>query len=259
MWFDTHCHLDFECFQDDWQTYRERFEDAKVSRFLVPAVGESNWDKVLQLSQLPGIYAAIGIHPLIVKQHYQQTDVLQLQLVNLEKCVAENIDHISAIGECGLDKRFKESMNTQFEVFDFQLSLAKQYDKPVVIHSVKQHHQVIERLKQFGVSRGVVHGFSGNYQQAKALVDVGMKLGIGGVITRPTAEPTRDAVSKIPIESIVLETDAPDMPLNGMNQEINSPQYIPHIFKYLVKIRNENASILAEAIWRNSNQLFAIN
>lgn len=163
------------------------------------------------------------------------------------------------MGECGLDKRFKESIDQQLEVFDFQLELAKQYNKPVVIHSVKQHHLVQERLKQAKVDRGIVHGFSGNYQQAKALVDTGMKLGIGGVITRPTAEPTRDAIAKLPLDSIVLETDAPDMPLYGMISEINSPQYIPHIFKYLVKIRNENASILAEAIWRNSNQVFAIN
>lgn len=129
----------------------------------------------------------------------------------------------------------------------------------MVIHSVKQHHLVQERLKRVKLDRGIVHGFSGNYQQAKSLVDVGMKLGIGGVITRPTAEPTRDAIAKLPLDSIVLETDAPDMPLYGMNSKINSPQYIPHIFKYLVKIRNENASILADAIWRNSNQVFAIN
>lgn len=194
-----------------------------------------------------------------MKEQYQLPTVLQDELIALEEYFAEHESKITAVGECGLDKRFKESIDQQLEVFDFQLELAKQYNKPVVIHSVKQHHLVQERLKQAKVDRGIVHGFSGNYQQAKALVDTGMKLGIGGVITRPTAEPTRDAIAKLPLDSIVLETDAPDMPLYGMISEINSPQYIPHIFKYLVKIRNENASILAEAIWRNSNQVFAIN
>lgn len=259
MWFDTHCHLDFECFQSEWQEYKKRFHEAEVFRFLVPAVGQNNWKPVLELSGEEGICVAIGIHPLRVKEQYQLPTVLQDELIALEEYFAEHESKITAVGECGLDKRFKESIDQQLEVFDFQLELAKQYNKPVVIHSVKQHHLVQERLKQAKVDRGIVHGFSGNYQQAKALVDTGMKLGIGGVITRPTAEPTRDAIAKLPLDSIVLETDAPDMPLYGMISEINSPQYIPHIFKYLVKIRNENASILAEAIWRNSNQVFAIN
>ncbi|MFA0467689.1 TatD family hydrolase [Vibrio breoganii] len=256
MWFDTHCHLDFECFQNDWQTYQHRFEEAKVSRFLVPAIGPSNWLAILDLaSDTHSI--GLGIHPCFL-QPLIDNHTLDNDLERLGALALENRDHISAIGECGLDKRIDTPISTQLSAFSFQIDIAERLELPLVIHSVQQHHNIRESLK--GRQRdnlGVVHGFSGNYQQAKMLVDLGLKIGVGGVITWPTAQKTREAIAKLPLGSIVLETDAPDMRISGQQHYPNSPHFIPLIFNHLVELRPESSSILADKIWENSICLFS--
>ncbi|WP_261816767.1 TatD family hydrolase [Vibrio gallicus] len=257
MWFDTHCHLDFDCFQNDWQNYLQKFEQAQVTRFLVPSIGSNNWGQVLELAQQPKILAGVGIHPQRVLAIYKSIEELHHECQLLAAFIESHGANIAAIGECGLDKRYKECLDKQVEVFEFQLQLASLHNKPIVVHSVKQHHQVLSLLNKHTGVKGVIHGFSGNYQQAKAFYDIGMKLGVGSVITRPSAHRTRDALARLPLDALVLETDAPDMPLHGYEGGTNSPHYLPHIFLQLVKIRSENTSILAKHLWRNSNQLFA--
>ncbi|CAM3014096.1 TatD family hydrolase [Vibrio rarus] len=253
MWFDTHCHLDFDCFQQDWASYIAKFESAGIERCLIPAVGANNWLKVISLAENKGFYAAVGVHPMRVAEKTQQ---IEQELHSLDVLISANLVNITAIGECGLDSRFKSCLNEQINAFEFQLHLANRYNKPTVIHSVKQHHQILSSIKSLKASHGVIHAFSGNYQQAKAFIDQGFKIGIGGVITWPTAQKTRQAIAKIPVDSIVLETDAPDMRLAGLQDQPNSPHLLPLIFKQLVSLRSETPSILAEQIWQNSLCLF---
>ncbi|MEZ9913521.1 TatD family hydrolase [Vibrio breoganii] len=256
MWFDTHCHLDFPEFTSQQDKYCDLFNQNKIVRFFVPSVGPSNWQDVLGLaSDTHSI--GLGIHPCFL-QPLIDNHTLDNDLERLGALVLENRDHISAIGECGLDKRIDTPISTQLSAFNVQIDLAEQLKLPLVIHSVQQHHNIRESLK--GRQRdnlGVVHGFSGNYQQAKMLVDLGLKIGVGGVITWPTAQKTREAIAKLPLGSIVLETDAPDMRISGQQHHPNSPHFIPLIFNHLVELRPESSSIISEKIWENSIYLFS--
>ncbi|GEA61678.1 TatD family hydrolase [Vibrio comitans] len=256
MWFDTHCHLDFPEFASHKERYLELFYQHKIARFFVPSVGPSNWQDTLALaSDIHSI--GLGIHPCFL-QPLIENQSLDNDLERLSALALENRQHIVAIGECGLDKRIDTPISTQLTVFNFQVDLAEQLQLPLVIHSVQQHHNIRDSLKvRRRDNLGVVHAFSGNYQQAKMLVDLGLKIGVGGVITWPTAQKTREAIAKLPLDSIVLETDAPDMRISGRQHEPNSPHLIPLIFKHLAALRSENSSILAEQIWKNSIHLFS--
>ncbi|GAB7219374.1 TatD family hydrolase [Vibrio comitans] len=256
MWFDTHCHLDFAEFTSHQERYNELFRQHNIARFFVPSVGPQNWQLVLDLASDTHCIG-LGIHPCFL-QPLIDNQSLDRDLERLSVLVLENRDHVLAIGECGLDKRVDIPISTQLSVFRFQIDLAEQLKRPLIIHSVQQHHNIQASLK--GRQRdnlGVVHAFSGNYQQAKMLVDLGLKIGVGGVITWPTAQKTREAIAKLPLDSIVLETDAPDMRISGRQHEANSPHLIPIIFNHLATIRSEHPSTLAEQIWENSIHLFS--
>ncbi len=185
MWFDTHCHLDFPEFASHKERYLELFCQHKIARFFVPSVGPSNWQDTLALaSDTHSI--GLGIHPCFL-QPLIDNQSLDNDLERLSALALENRQHIVAIGECGLDKRIDTSISTQLTVFNFQVDLAEQLQLPLVIHSVQQHHNIRDSLKvRRRENLGVVHAFSGNYQQAKMLVDLGLKIGVGGVITWPT-------------------------------------------------------------------------
>ncbi|OBT06610.1 hypothetical protein A9264_08530 [Vibrio sp. UCD-FRSSP16_10] len=260
MWFDTHCHLDFPEFTVDTQKNRELFAKYDISRFFIPSIGPQNWQAVLQLASenSHSHSVGLGIHPCFL-QPFIDNHSVELELNNLSSLAFQHREIISAIGECGLDKRINVPLNSQLSVFHFQIELAQQLQLPLVIHSVQQHHHIHDSLKnRTRDNLGVVHAFSGNYQQAKAFIDLGLKIGVGGVITWPTAQKTRDAIAKIPVDSIVLETDAPDMRIAGLQHQPNSPHLLPLIFNHLILLRPESASILAEQIWENSACLFRI-
>ncbi|GEM80140.1 TatD family hydrolase [Vibrio superstes] len=257
MWFDTHCHLDFSEFSTNAEKYLALFEQHKVARFFVPSIGPENWQQVLQMAGNDAYSVGLGIHPCFLDE-YVRSNTLQVQLDRLFELAHSNQDVISAIGECGLDKRIDTSIDVQLSTFTAQIDLAEQLRLPLVIHSVQQHHLIHQCLRnKVRDNLGVVHGFSGNYQQAKMLVDLGLKIGVGGVITWPTAQKTREAIAKLPLDSIVLETDAPDMRISGQQHYPNSPHFIPLIFNRLVEIRSETSPIIAEEIWKNSIYLFS--
>ncbi|GEA51085.1 deoxyribonuclease [Vibrio inusitatus NBRC 102082] len=256
MWFDTHCHLDFSEFISQQERYNKLFNQNNLARFFVPSVGPNNWKSVLGLAS-EHLRVGLGIHPCFLPSLIDQQTVDE-DLECLRRLAFKHRESISAIGECGLDKRIDTPISIQSSVFSFQVDLAEQLQLPLVIHSVQQHHNIQESLKsRLRDNLGVVHAFSGNYQQAKAFVDLGLKIGVGGVITWPTAQKTREAIAKLPLDSIVLETDAPDMRISGRQREPNSPHLIPIIFNHLAALRSENPSILAEQIWKNSIHLFS--
>ena len=138
-----------------------------------------------------------------------------------------------------------------------QLYLAKKYNLSVNLHSRKSHEQLFRFLKQANLPKcGVVHGFSGSYEQAKRFVDLGYKIGVGGTITYERANKTRQAIAKLPLEALVLETDTPDMPVFGFQGQPNRPERIVHTFDALCSLRSENAEVIKETAWQNSLTLF---
>jgi TatD DNase family protein len=249
--FDSHCHLDLPELLPDLGLHLANAKAVGVEGFLVPAVQSSAWLPLLELKQQYGFYIALGVHPWWASQ--SEFDALQ----GLEALAA--LPQVSAIGEIGLDFALDEhSFALQRQCFEAQLQLAAKLKKPVILHHRKSQNELLQVIKQQQFSQGgILHAFSGSFAQGKAFIDMGFKLGIGGTITYERAEKTRKAVAKFPLDALVLETDAPSMPLNGFQGQINTPEHLPLILKVLAELRQCPEHGLATQLWQNSVRLFS--
>lgn len=250
---DTHCHFDFDVFSYALSSELEKARNCQIEKIVVPSVGPQNWRTVEALSEsFPGvIYHALGIHPHFLNDVDDQT------LIEFRRTVELRTSSCVAIGECGLDAMVDFPVQKQQEILQFQLDLAVETKLPVILHSRKMHSQTARMIRQCPqLTGGVLHAFSGSYQQAKELVDLGLMIGVGGTITYPRANKTRQAISQLPLDCLVLETDAPDMPVAGKQGQSNHPKYLPHILSSLAEIRNEPEAVLIEQLWINSHHLF---
>jgi len=250
-YIDSHCHLDFARLGQPNQL----ISDAKavgVNALIVPSVDQYNWSKVLKLGQKHcEIYPALGIHPYFV----QAQNSLE-QLVNLAT-IERN--QIVAIGEIGLDGAIDMPLHQQLEVLVPQLKLASDLELPVICHAHKAYDPLLKQLRLFQLSRGgVVHGFSGSTVQANEFIKLGFKLGIGGVITYPRANKIRRLVSQLDLANIVLETDAPDMPLNGQQGQTNTPINIPIIAQTVSELTGADLSCVAACTTANCREMFLL-
>lgn len=238
---DTHCHLDFPELSADIGAVLERAHKVGVTQFVVPGVSADNWDAVLKLcSEHAGLYPALGLHPCFLKgEHAADIALLASKL--------KDNTQIVAVGEIGLDLFIPgANLQQQLAVLIPQLRLAKEYQKPVLLHARKAHDQLLKQLRQLKLERaGLVHGFSGSEQQAREYLKLGFKLGVGGSVTYERATKLRRLVADLPLESFVLETDSPDMPLQGYQGQVNYPERIAEVARVVAKIRQQP---LAEVI-----------
>ncbi|EEX93167.1 hypothetical protein VIOR3934_02253 [Vibrio orientalis CIP 102891 = ATCC 33934] len=252
--FDTHCHFDFDIFQGDFDAQLKSANAQGVSRFVVPSIGSSNWAQVQQMAaEHASIYFALGIHPYFL--HQQSID----ELPTLKELLNQRGNQCVAVGECGLDAMVEVDMVLQEKVFIEQVALATYYQLPLILHCRKTHNRMVQILKQERFQYGgILHGFSGSYQQAMQFIELGFYIGVGGVITYPRANKTRQAIVSLPIEKLVLETDSPDMPLNGYQGKPNHPKMIGEILACLASLKGMSRQTIAEIVWKNSNSAFGI-
>lgn len=230
-------------------------KDKGVTTLVVPSVNQSNWNHVSRLAhQFDEIYYALGIHPLFITPSYER------ELENLGELLDGKNKKCVAIGECGLDFWYPESdIETQISVFRQHCLLAKQHQLPLIVHSRKSHDMVLKLLREIQPERGgVIHGFSGSLQQANQFIDLGFYIGVGGVISYERAKKTKMVISQLPLDKIILETDAPDMPLFGFQGEKNSPDKVRNVFEYLSLIRKESMQTISETVYKNTTSLFGI-
>ncbi|WDE00072.1 TatD family hydrolase [Thalassomonas actiniarum] len=261
---DSHCHLDFDEFSNHLPALLQACLTSGIHRIIVPSTAPDNWSKVITLCRqgnngenlAPLLLPCLGIHPWflsgLTQQHLQQLAALSRQ----------HRQDIIAIGETGIDKVIADKADNlaqQRSFFEYQLQLAKDCHLPVIVHHRRSHHELIPLLKQ-GKSPygGIIHAFSGSYQEAKTYIDLGFKLGIGGTISYDRAVKTINTVKRLPLSAIVLETDAPSMPLAGFQGQSNSPLKLVNVFECLKHIRQEPAEIIAERIESNINELFQL-
>ncbi|NQZ07668.1 MAG: TatD family hydrolase [Algicola sp.] len=249
---DSHCHLDFAEFDEDRDTLIDSLLTRGVSSVIVPAVKPGNWQTVLDLTaKHDNLYPALGIHPCFLEGS-KRHDVDDLA------ALIEQNPQVIAVGECGLDFTL-DNVDEQRYYFTAQIKLAQQFKLPLIIHHRKCHDIILAFLRKFKPQQGgVIHAFSGSYQQAQQYIDLGFKLGIGGTITYSRAGKTREVVCKVPLESLILETDAPDMPIYGRQGERNSPAYLGEVFTVLTLLRDEPAVEIEKQLLANTRSLFSL-
>ena len=248
---DTHCHLDFDRFKLGREVLVQHCRERAIKLLVVPSVAKRAWRDVLSLAESFDIVRpAFGLHPHFVAEHETS------HLNELSQFVVANRAKVCAIGEIGLDKTVPE-YGRQLYFFREQLKIAVSNRLPVIIHSRKSHGEVCRELKRSAVGHGVVHAYSGSQQDAEKFIALGMKIGVGGVITWPRARKTRTAITALPLNALVLETDAPDMPVVGNAKGEGSPLDVMMVFDVLCQLRGEPPEEIATALWRNSVELFA--
>ncbi|MCP8685933.1 TatD family hydrolase [Marinobacterium sedimentorum] len=252
--FDSHCHLDFDAF-DGWRDQAMRnARSAGIRQILLPGVTAQHWPRLLQLCQRPSqtvanyplLYPALGLHPCFMTEHRpEHLGLLQQRLVAGEAL---------AVGEIGLDFFIPDcDAQAQQQLLEQQLLLARQFDLPVLLHVRKAHDQMLKTLRRLKLRRGgIVHAFSGSEQQAHIYIDLGFRLGFGGVISYERATRLRHLVATLPLESLVLETDSPDMPLSGWRDEPNRPERVADVLGVVAQLRAEPARQIARQTTNNA-------
>ena len=247
---DTHCHLNFSVFDRSRKRLLAACLQANIELIVVPGTQYHDWELINQLCQNgKHLKPAFGLHPYFIKNHEEW------HLEELDNYLARCAGLVVGVGEVGLDY-FVGDIERQQYFFEAQLSLASKHALPVIIHSRKAHNQIIKTIKKYDLIGGVVHAFSGSEQELSQFSALGLKIGVGGVITWPKSIKTRKAIKNAPLSCLVLETDSPDMPVAGQSKGESTPLNILRIFESLCEIRTESPQELAAALWQNSLALY---
>ncbi|MCD9086898.1 TatD family hydrolase [Stenotrophomonas sp. SY1] len=249
---DSHCHLDADEFDLDRDAVLSRAQAAGVGMQIVPAVTAASWPKLKQTcAAASGLHPAYGLHPMFLSEHRPEHLAQLREWVEREAPVA--------IGECGLDF-FVEGLDadSQRHYFQGQLELAREFQLPLVVHARRAVDEVIQRIRRTGRLRGVVHSFSGSPEQARQLWDQGFLIGLGGPLTYPRANRLRTLVTQMPLEFLLLETDAPDQPDAGIRGQRNEPARLLDIAQTVAELRGQPIEEVAAQTTANARRLFAL-
>lgn len=255
-WCDTHCHLDACEFHDELVSVMKRSRAAGVREWIIPAVATSAFERVLDIvTQHAGASFALGIHPLYVgsakRSHIEQ----------LEQWIKRHRSdkRLVAVGEIGLDLYpGHPPFEQQQWFFEQQLRLAKRYELPVIVHARRAADQVYAGLKRFQIRSGVIHAFNGSEQQALALIGQGMLLGFGGSLTYEGSRRIRRLAASLPLHTMLLETDSPDIRPRWFSGDLNrpnEPSELAAIAACLAQLRAVSLASLSEAFAENLTRL----
>ncbi|RYF75657.1 MAG: TatD family deoxyribonuclease [Comamonadaceae bacterium] len=263
VFIDTHCHLDASEFGDEMPGIRARAMAAGVALCVIPAVGAQNFDRVRELAHRQGDAYALGIHPLCTGS----ADEADLALLDAALSAHRADPHLVAVGEIGLD-HFVPGLDAarQERFFRAQLELARKHELPVLLHVRRSVDKVLKQLRQVGGGRpwqGIAHAFNGSSQQAEACIALGLKLGFGGAVTFDRALQLRRLAATVPLGSMVLETDSPDIAPHwlyrtqaqrdaGQPQGRNDPGQLPGIAAHIAALRGVDPDALALATTSNA-------
>lgn len=259
MWIDTHCHLDAPEFVGSLLAVVHAAQEKNVKAILLPAVKAADCGHVKELAhqygqEIPGLVYTLGIHPLYTNQA-QEGDI-----EILENRIIESLSdpRFVGVGEIGLDY-FVEGLDLRRQEFFFnaQLDLAQKYQLPVVLHVRRSQDAILKALRRRNISSGIAHAFNGSFQQAEQFIELGFKLGFGGAATYERALQIRRLLKELPLDSIVTETDSPDIPPAWLREEgiaFNEPAFVERVARELATIRGVDDSEFASAVWGNAMQ-----
>jgi TatD DNase family protein len=244
---DSHCHLDAPEFDVDRDAVHARALAAGVCGIVIPAVERANFGAVASLCRDYGdCHPAYGIHPLFVTRAEEE------DLAALRETLQR--EHAVAVGEIGLDNFIPDpDVEKQTYFFIEQLKIARDFELPVILHVRKSVDQILRELRRFKLRGGIAHAFNGSRQQADEFIKLGFKLGFGGAMTWGRARKIRELAGTLPLDSIVLETDSPDIPPEWLgNDGRNEPAELPRIAAVLAELRGISAAEVSERTIANT-------
>lgn len=252
---DTHTHLDFADFDADRAQVLDNCLALGVQRMVVLGVYQRNWQRLWELTEAnPSLYAAFGMHPVYIDEHRTA------HLTELGDWLTRLKGHpqLCAVGEIGLDYYVDQPDRArQQALFDAQLQLANDFNLPALLHVRRSHADVIATLKRHRPKRsGIIHAFAGSREEAREYIRLGFKLGLGGAATWPQALRMHRVIAELPLDSVVLETDSPDMAPAMHPYQRNSPQHLPDICEALAGLMKISPERLAQVSADNACELF---
>ncbi|MCX7623521.1 MAG: TatD family hydrolase [Thermomicrobium sp.] len=248
---DTHCHLDLPVFDPDREAVLARARQVGVHGLVLIGFSPETWDRAIALAErTPGMVVALGVHPNEADGYDRSCEH------RLRELVRHPLVH--AIGEIGLDYHWKAvDPGTQQRAFRQQLELALEVGLPIVLHQREAEDDLLRLLEEYARPlRGVMHCFTGGPEMACRFLDLGLHLGIGGVVTYRSAEALRRAVREVPLERVLLETDSPYLPPVPHRGERNEPAFLRHTLDAVARVRAESPEEVAQRTTENAARLF---
>ena len=253
MIIDTHAHYDDEQFDEDREEILGKMQDAGIGMIMDAGSTILSWDKIVKLTEeYPFVYGAIGVHPDEVG------NLDETQFARMERLLDK--EKIKAVGEIGLDYYWdKEGHDLQKHWFIRQLDLAREMNKPVMIHSREAAADTMEIMKEHGKGlKGVIHCYSYSLEMAREYVKMGYYIGVGGVVTFKNSKKLKEIVEEIPLESIVLETDCPYLAPTPFRGKRNSSLYLPYVVEAIAELKGISAEQVIEQTEKNARDLYQL-
>ncbi len=253
MLLDSHCHLDLDIFEPDRGEVIERARAAGVEQMIVIGFNPGCWESGAQLCrEFTGLHLAVGLHPTEAETY---NDTLETRL--RETAISERA---VAIGETGIDYHWKpDTANMQKEAFARQIALSKDLDLPFIVHQREAERDTLDVLKAASPPhRGVMHCFTGDDTFLRECLDLGLHIGVGGAVTFRKLKALHAAIQAVPLDRIILETDAPFMTPSPHRGQRNEPAYLLFIAERVAELRDVSASDIAEATTSNARELFRL-
>ena len=249
---DTHSHINFADYKENFDSFIENLKNNEIDNVIIPGVEPSTFDEIITLcEQYNIIYGAIGVHPSEAKTYTDETEKEIYKLCKNEKIIA--------IGEIGLDYYWEqETKELQKEVFRKQLKIAQELQIPVLIHDREAHEDTFEILQEFNLEKVIFHCFSGNADFAKKCIEKGYYIAIGGVVTFKNAKDLKEVAKIVPLDKLLLETDAPYLAPVPYRGKLNSPAYLKYIAQEIANIREIDLEEVKKQTTINAQKLFGI-
>ncbi len=256
MYIDTHAHLNFKSFNNDYEAVIERAQNAGVDKIIIPGSNLETSQKAIEITEkYPNCYAAVGLHPIHIKdEKLDEADFLKL---------AKN-KKVVAIGETGLDYYHDKSANNtaelQKEIFQKHINIASQVGKPLIIHSREANDDILSLLiSQNLSSRGVFHCFPGDIAMARLVLDLGFYLSFTGLITFSKNYANLDVIKEAPLDRLMIETDCPYLTPDPYRGERNEPAFVVEVAKKIAEIKKISLDEVARITTQNAIELFKLD
>ena len=254
MLIDSHAHLEMPEFKRDLEAVIQRAQDSGVGYIFIVGTEKRDWKRALEIANAhPSIYVILGVHPHNAKEIDDKTYPILRELCRDRK--------VKGYGEIGLDFfRNLSPRDVQLKRFREQVGLAKELQLPIVVHDREAHQETLEILKSEKAEEcgGIIHCFSGDYEMAKECIDIGFCISIPGSITFKNAERFREIVKRLPLESLLVETDAPFITPEPFRGKRNEPSYVKYTAQKVAEIKKVSFEKVAEVTTENALQIFKL-